>query len=220
MANVVCHDQRHFTFAPGQTALLMIDMQRDFFSTPAKAAALNEIIPPARRVLAAARNLGMLIFHTREGYGADGTDVNAYKRSLGYVGKPGPEGPLLIRGSRGHDFLDDFLPLPDETVVDKAGFSGFFGTDLHSRLQAHAVTHLLLAGVTTQCCVHSTLRDAVERGYFCLTLDDCCAAFDPAVHAATLQIIHAENNLFGWIADSAALLAAVADCQIPARTPK
>ena len=198
----------------------MIDMQRDFFAPPAKTAALHEIIPAAERVLAAARNLGMLVVHTREGYAPDGSDVDAFKRSLGYVGKPGPEGPFLIRGTHGHDFLDDFTPLRDEIVIDKAGFSGFYATDLHERLQRGGITHILLAGVTTQCCVHSTLRDAVERGYFCLTLDDCCAAVEPAVHAATMQIIRAEHNLFGWISDSAALLASLADCQIPAGTPK
>lgn len=212
MLEIICQDERRFAFVPKHTALLMIDMQRDFFTPPEETTALQEILSPAGLVLAAARNAGVHVIHTREGYAADGTDVNAFKRSLGYVGKPGPDGPYLIRGSAGHDFLDGFESHTGELVIDKAGFSGFYRTPLEPELQARAITHLLLAGVTTQCCVHSTLRDAIERGFFCLTLDDCCAAIEPAVHQATLQIIRAEHDLFGWISDSAALLAALAHC--------
>jgi len=212
MPDVICQDQRRFTFAPQHTALAMIDMQRDFFSPREKTAALHEILSPAELVLAAARNAGVHVFHTREGYARDGSDINPFKQALGYVGKPGPNGPFLIRGSPGHDFLDGFEPLTDEVVIDKAGFSGFYRSALDEELRARAVTHILLAGVTTQCCVHSTLRDAVERGYFCLTLDDCCATVEPAVHQATMRIIRAEHDLFGWIGDSAELLAALAHC--------
>ncbi|MDH3715892.1 MAG: cysteine hydrolase [Gammaproteobacteria bacterium] len=212
MPEVICQDQRRHTFAPNHTALLMIDMQRDFFTPPEETAALHEILASVELVLAAARNASVHVVHTREGYAHDGSDVNAFKRALGYVGRPGPNGPFLIRGSPGHDFFDGWEPHADETVIDKAGFSGFYRSALDEELRSRAITHLLLAGVTTQSCVHLTLRDAVERGYFCLTLDDCCAAVEPAVHQATMRIIRAENDLFGWIGDSAALLAAFARC--------
>lgn len=204
MPVVDCLASRQFSFTIPQTVLLVIDMQQDFFGPDG--GALRPIIPRVASVLAAARRAGLTIIHTREGYAADGHDVNPYKRHLGYVGRPGPNGPFLVRGSQGHDFLAGLAPLPGEAVIDKAGFSGFYQTDLHERLQKQGISHLILQGVTSQCCVHSTLRDAVERGYFCLTLTDCCAAEDPAIHEATLQIIQAENHLFGWLAASAALL--------------
>ena len=136
------------------------------------------------------------------------------------MGKAGPHGPFLVRGKPGHDLLPGFEPSADELVIDKAGFSGFYRTALHEDLQRRGVTHVLVAGVTTQYCVHSTLWDAVERGYFCLTLDDCCAALDPEVHQATLRIVRAENDLFGWIGDSPTLLAALSRCENAAGTPK
>ncbi len=212
MPEIVCNDGRAFAFTAASTALLMIDLQRDFFAPFDETRALHEILEPVTLVLAAARNAHLHVVHTREGYARDGADVNAFKATLGYVGRPGPYGPYLIRGTPGHDFMEGFEPHTGETVIDKAGFSGFYASTLDRELRSRSITHVILAGVTTQCCVHSTLRDAVERGYFCLTLDDCCAAVDPAVHQATLQIIRAEHDLFGWIGDSAALLAALARC--------
>ena len=150
MPAVICHDQRRFTFAPRHTALLMIDMQRDCFTPLEETAALHEMVPPAELVLAAARHAGIHVVHTREDYAQDGADVNAFKRALSYVGSPGLHGALLIRGTPGHDFLDDFAPLPGEVVIDKTAFSGFHHTDLHEKLQDRGVTHILLAGVTTQ----------------------------------------------------------------------
>ena len=218
MAQILCWGDRQFAFDPVTTCLIVVDMQHDFIA-PADAVTsrltdrfpLAGIVPNLKRVLATARRVGMTIVHTREGYAADGSDVSLYKRSLDYVGRPGPNGPFLIRGTPGHDFFDGFEPQPDEIVVDKAAFSAFYQTSLHRTLVDTGVTHLVLTGVTTQCCVHSTLRDAVERGYFCLTLEDCCAAEDPTVHAATMRIIQAENNLFGWISDSQAFIDAMPD---------
>lgn len=207
MFTVPCWENRSFEFDPRHTALVVVDMQRDFVSDDGYVGfrhrgrnPLSRIVPELLRVLAAARSGGLCIVHTREGYSADGSDVNAYKRDLEYVGSPGPGGPFLIRGFYGHDFFNGFEPEGDETVVDKAGFSAFYNTDLHTNLTQRKITHLILTGVTTQCCVHSTLRDAVERGYFCLTLEDCCAAEDMNVHAAAMRIIQSENHLFGWIA--------------------
>ena len=195
--------------------MLVVDMQRDFIAPtgpgagPSTQNPLAGIVPNLEKVLAAARRAGMTIIHTREGYGLDGSDVNPYKQSLQYVGKPGPNGPFLIRGTPGHDFFEGFEPRPHEMVIDKAAFSAFYETSLHQQLADAGINHLVVTGVTTQCCVHSTLRDAVERGYFCLTLEDCCAAEDPAVHSATMLIIQAENNLFGWISDSQAFIDAI-----------
>lgn len=201
--NVRCRGDRSFEFDPATTALAVIDMQRDFFHD---APEMRAVVPRVAGLLDWGRRLGLTVVHTREGYEADLSDVNSYKRSLGYVGRVGPNGRFLIRGERGHDFLEGFEPRDDELVFDKAGFSGFHGTGLGDHLSGAGITHLILCGVTTQCCVHSTLRDAVERGYFCLTVADCCAAAQAAVHEATLQIIQAENHLFGWIADSSAAL--------------
>ena len=203
---VPCWADRTYTFDPHHAALVVIDMQRDFLaadgyiaSEHGTAAQMAEIIPTAIHVLDAARRGKLKIVHTREGYSGDGADVNAYKETLGYVGRAGPNGPFLVRGTPGHDFFDGFEPLDDEIVIDKPGFSAFYQTSFEQILNKNGITHLVITGITTQCCVHSTLRDAVERGYFCLTLEDCCAAEDPVVHAATLRVIQAENHLFGWI---------------------
>ncbi len=210
MITISCWSDREYTFAKAKTALLVIDMQRDFFGP--EGGNLLPILPRASQVLVAARAAKLNIVHTREGYLPDGSDINPYKRHLGYVGRDGPGGPFLVRGSHGHDFMDGFQPRPGEPIFDKAGFSGFYGTELHSYLQSQAITHLIIMGVTTQCCVHSTLRDAVERGYFCLTVADCCAAEEQAVHEATLTIVQAVNHLFGWLADSDRLLAKIGEC--------
>jgi len=191
-------------------------MQRDFLAPDGNlalrhggVAALAAIIPKVRKVLGAARDAGLMVVHTREGYSPDRSDVNAFKRTLGYVGVDGPNGPFLIRGTPGHDFMEGFHPEESEYVVDKPGFSAFYRTDLETILNDQRISHLILTGITTQCCVHSTLRDAVDRGYFCLSLEDCCAAEDPEIHQATLQIIQAENHLFGWISSSDAFLGAL-----------
>lgn len=214
---ISCSGGRCFEFDVDRSALLVIDMQRDFLDpkgylaskAEGKASVLAGIVPNVSAVLAAARRRGLMVVHTREGYSADGSDATPYKKSLGYVGAAGPNGPFLIRGAPGHDFYPGFEPRPGEPVVDKAAFSAFYGTRLDHMLERRNITHLVLSGVTTQCCVHSTLRDAVERGFFCLTLMDCCAAEDPEVHEAALRIIQAEGHLFGWIASASAFVDAV-----------
>ncbi len=208
--SVPCRAGRRFEFHPAGTALLVIDMQRDFLEREGdEAAPLSAIGPRVRDILARARAAGLACVHTREGYAPDLSDVTPAKRAMGYVGRPGPNGPFLIRGTRGHDFVDDLRPQEDEPVIDKAGFSAFHDTGLAAELERRGITHLILTGVTTQCCVHSTLRDAVDRGFFCLTVEDACAAYDPAVHEATLAIIQSEDHLFGWIARTGDLLTAL-----------
>jgi nicotinamidase-related amidase len=115
----------------------------------------------------------------------------------------------MIRGEYGHDFIDELQPVAGELVIDKASYGAFYATDLESSLHERGVTHVIVTGVTTQCCVQSTLREAVDRGFFCLTLEDCCAAFEASLHEATLQIIASEAHLFGWISDSERLVAAL-----------
>ena len=188
-------------------------MQRDFLADDGyiavkygTAAQMAAVVPKTSSVIDAARQAKLKIIHTREGYSADGSEINSYKRQLGYVGQPGPNGPFLIRGTPGHEFFEGFEPRSHEIVIDKAGFSAFYQTSLEEILEQERITHLVITGITTQCCVHSTLRDAVERGYFCLTLEDCCAAEDPAVHSATLTVIQAENHLFGWISNAQAFV--------------
>ena len=114
-------------------------------------------------------------------------------------------------GEPGHDVASGFEPVPGEAVIDKPGFGAFFSSDLEALLKAAGVTHLIIAGITTQCCVHSTLREAVDRGFYCLTVADACAAFEPEVHDAALRIIQAENHLFGWISNVDDVVAALAE---------
>jgi nicotinamidase-related amidase len=211
---VRCDDGRTFAARPRETALLVIDMQRDFLDadgmsavTGTDVAPLRAIVPNVAAVTAAARRAGVAVIHTREGYAADLADVPRHRLG-GMLGRPGPLGRFLVRGEPGHDFVAELMPAPGEAVIDKPGFSAFSRTGLAERLEAAGITRLVLCGVTTQCCVHSTLRSAVDRGYWCLTLADACAAFEPEVHAAALRLIRAENNLFGWIADTASFVEA------------
>ena len=158
---------------------------------------MQAIVPALQRTLEAGRRAGLEIIHTREGYAPDLSDVHAAKAERGWVGQKGPLGHFLIRGEAGQDFIAELQPADAEAVIDKPGFSGFYRTDLQARLDAGGITHLVLCGVTSQCCVHSTLRDAVDRGFACLTLADGCAAFDRKLHEATLAIIQGEDHLFG-----------------------
>ncbi len=202
---IACRDDRLFAFAPETTALLVIDMQREFFAPEedGEPSPMREIVPRVAALAALARRLGGRGIHTREGYAPDPSDGTPYRASLDYVGYEGDLGRSLIRGEPSHDFIDEMKPEPGETVVDKAGFSAFYASPLDNVLRASGIDHLLIAGVTTQCCVHSTLRDAVDRGYWCVTVADCCAASEPELHDAALWLIAGEGHLFGWICDLA-----------------
>lgn len=214
MITVSCHHQRSFKFNPQQTALLVIDMQRDFLAPDGASgssgfdlAPLQAIVPRLQNVLRLARAVGLHIYHTREGHQPDLSDLPEAKRLRSLqagaeIGAPGSLGRFLIRGEYGHDFVDELQPAAGEVVIDKASFGAFHATDLERDLIKKGITHLIITGVTTQCCVHSTLREATDRGFFCLTLEDCCASFEPALHDATLKIIASEGHLFGWIATS------------------
>ncbi len=201
--DVQCRDDRVYRFSPGSTAVLMIDLQKEFFLEDEREhrGRMHAILPRVKMLLSTMRALGCLVVHTRESYQADLGDVSAYRQSLGYVGRPGPLGRFCIAGEPGQAFVDESRPLPGEPVIDKAGFSAFHESGLDALLRDRRIDHLVLCGVTTQACVHSTLRDAVDRGYWCLTVADCCAALEPGLHDAALDIIAGEGHLFGWVAD-------------------
>jgi nicotinamidase-related amidase len=202
--SIHCRGERVYRFSPASTALLVIDLQREFFTADAVNCVdeMQAILPRVGGILAKARQLGCRVIHTRESYQADLSDVHAYRQSLDYVGKPGPLGHFCILGEPGHEFVEEARPLADETVIDKAGFNAFYNSDLDDLLKADGIDHLMICGVTTQCCVHSTLREAVDLGYWCLTLADCCAASELGMHDAALQLIAGEGHLFGWVADA------------------
>lgn len=221
MISVPAFADREFVFPLDKTALVLIDMQRDFLDNAGASgesefdlAPLKAIIPAVRNLLDAARASGMTIVHTREGHASDLADLTAAKRERSRdagaeIGEQGPLGRYLVRGEYGHDFIDELRPGPGEWVIDKPGFGAFYATDLDLRLRVRGITHLIIGGVTTQCCVQSTLREAVDRGYRCLTLADGCATFDMALHDATLAMIQSEGHLFGWIGACADVAAAL-----------
>ncbi len=201
--SISCLGDRVFEFSPETTALLSIDFQKEFFAD-GMGECLDEmrsIIPRVAKLISLARTIQCKVAHTRESYQPDLSDVSEYRRSLGYVGKSGPMGRFCVLGEPGHEFVEAVQPVHDETVIDKASFGAFHNTDLDEILKRDGIDHLIICGVTTQCCVHSTLREAVDRGYWCLTVADCCAALEPGLHDAALSLIAGEGHLFGWVAD-------------------
>ena len=196
---------------PAITALLVIDMQRDFCSPQGYAARagldvarLARPIAHIHRLLMAARAAGMLVVHTREGHQPDLSDCPSEKmrrsmRAGAPIGSPGPMGRLLVRGEYGHDFIDELQPQAGEVVIDKPGYGAFYLTDLEGVLIGRHIRQLVLCGVTTEVCVHSTLREAVDRGYRCTTVGDATAASDPALQAPALAMIGVEGGIFGQV---------------------
>ncbi len=199
-------------------ALVVIDMQRDFCSEGGYAAQagldvrrLSGPIANIRRLLDAARAADMMVLHTREGHLPDLSDCPPAKlarsRAAGAeIGSPGPLGRLLVRGEYGHDIIDELQPLPGELVIDKPCYGAFHATPLQAQLAARAINTLVLCGVTTEVCVHSTLREAVDRGYRCLLVADGCAASDPALQAPALAMVGVEGGIFGQVVPTEALL--------------
>jgi len=198
-----------------RTALLVIDMQRDFLVPEGYAAQaglditpLAATIRPIGKLLDVARKAGLLIVHTREGHLPDLSDCPPYKlersrRAGAEIGSKGPLGRLLVRGEVGHDFVDVLRPLEKEIVIDKPGYSAFSHTTLQQVLAKRGIETLILTGVTTEVCVSSTLRAAVDLGYRCITVSDACASGDPALHKASLAMIGVEGGVFGEVARTA-----------------
>lgn len=207
-----------FVCDPAATALLLIDMQRDFVEPGGFGALLgNDVTPlrrvvaPIRRVLTAWRERGLLVIHTREGHRPDLSDCPPSKRARGRlaigIGDMGPMGRVLVRGEWGHDIIDELKPLAEEIVIDKPGKGSFYATDLQRILDECRIRSLVVTGVTTEVCVHTTVREANDRGYECLVLADCVGSYFPAFHAASLEMISAQGGIFGWVTHSDRLIA-------------
>ena len=203
-----------------RTAVVIIDMQRDFLEPGGfgetlgnDVSLLTAAIGPCKALLAGARRAKMLVIHTREGHRPDMADAPKAKVERGApsmrIGAPGPMGRILIRGEPGHDIVPELYPQAGEPVVDKPGKGAFYATDLHSILQNRGIENLIVCGVTTEVCVHTTVREANDRGYRCIVPGDCCGSYIPEFHAVGLRMIKAQGGIFGWVSDSARILAAL-----------
>ncbi len=204
----------------GTTALVIIDMQRDFMEPGGFGETLgNDVsqlaraVPPIAALLDAARSMGMLVVHTREGHMPDLSDAPPAKVERGApslrIGDPGPMGRILIRGEAGHDIIPALYPLDGEIVIDKPGKGAFYATELGDVLQKYGIENLLVCGVTTEVCVNTTVREANDRGYRCIVISDGCASYFPEFHEMGLRMVKAQGGIFGWVSDSAAVLAAI-----------
>jgi nicotinamidase-related amidase len=204
----------------GKTALVIIDMQRDFLEPGGFGETLgNDVsqlasaLGPISKVLAAARKSGMLVIHTREGHLPDLSDAPPAKVERGApslrIGDPGPMGRILIRGEAGHDIIPALYPVAGEVVIDKPGKGAFYATQLGDVLKQRGIENLLVCGVTTEVCVNTTVREANDRGYRCVVIADGCASYFPEFHDMGLKMIKAQGGIFGWVAGSAAVLEAI-----------
>jgi nicotinamidase-related amidase len=210
-----------FEFDPRKTALLMIDFQRDFVypggfgeSLGNDTTPLLKALPPAQRVLKACRDAGVFVIHTREGHRADLSDLSRAKYERGnptiHIGDEGPMGRLLVRGSHGHDIVEEVYPIEGEPVVDKPGKGAFYATDLDTILKMKGIEKLVACGVTTEVCVQTTVREANDRGYDTLVLSDCVASYFPEFQRVALEMIKAQGGIFGWVSDSEHYLSGLA----------
>ncbi|MGA8615735.1 MAG: isochorismatase family cysteine hydrolase [Xanthobacteraceae bacterium] len=204
-----------------KAALVIIDMQRDFLEAGGFGEALgNDVsrlqaaVAPCQATLAAARGLGMLIIHTREGHRPDLSDAPPHKVERGdpknRIGARGPMGRILVRGEPGHDIIPELYPLPGEPVIDKPGKGAFYQTDIELMLRNRGIDTLLVCGVTTEVCVNTTVREANDRGFRCVVLSDCCGSYFPEFHEAGLAMIKAQGGIFGSVAGSGAFLTSLA----------
>ncbi len=207
-----------FEFDPAVTALVIIDMQRDFLYPGGFGELLGndvgmllKVVEPLQAVLVAARAAGMAVIHTREGHRTDLTDCPPSKLARGRldtpIGADGPNGRILVRGEHGHGIIDELAPIAGEVVLDKPGKGAFFATDLDHILRNAGITHLVVTGVTTEVCVHTTVREGNDRGFECLVLSDCVGSYFPEFHEVGLRMIAAQGGIFGWVSTSDALLA-------------
>ena len=208
-----------FAFDPAHTALVMIDMQRDFIEPGGFGASLGndvgllaQVVPPARELLDWARRTGLLVVHTRECHRPDLSDCPPAKRLRGTptlrIGDPGPMGRVLIDGEPGADFVPALAPLAGEIEIVKPGKGAFYRTPLGQRLEARGITHLVFGGVTTEVCVQTTMREANDRGFDCLLVEEATGSYFPEYKASTLAMIRAQGAIVGWTAGLAQLTAA------------
>ena len=218
-----------YGFEVSKTALVIIDMQRDFIEPGGfgetlgnDVSLLEAIVPACKAVLAAWRRAGGLVVHTREAHDAQLKDCPPAKRNRGNpslrIGDVGPMGRILVAGEPGNQIIPALAPVPGEILLDKPGKGAFYGTPLHSLLQQAGITHLLFMGVTTEVCVQTSMREANDRGYNCLLLEDCTESYFPAFKAAAVEMMRAQGAIVGWTAMSSQLLPALA--ALPTRTQR
>ncbi len=209
-----------FSFSPEECALVIIDMQRDFLEPGGFGAALgNDVtllrrtIAPLATLLTAWRSAGLQVIHTREGHLPDLADLPHSKkvraRGALTIGDPGPMGRILVRGERGHAIIPELAPLAAEPVIDKPGKGAFYATPFHELLSQLGIRQLIVTGVTTEVCVHTTVREANDRGYDCLVPADCVGSYFPDLHLAALKMISAQSGIFGWVSHSEIILPAL-----------
>ena len=207
-----------------KTALVIIDMQRDFLEPGGfgetlgnDVSQLTRAVRPCGLVLDAFRKAGLLVIHTREGHLPDLSDAPPAKIERGApslrIGDPGPMGRILIRGEAGHDIVPSLYPIKGEIVIDKPGKGAFYATELGDELKQRGIETLLVCGVTTEVCVNTTVREANDRGYRCVVLADCCASYFPEFHEMGLRMIKAQGGIFGWVSSSSEVLAALNSAQ-------
>lgn len=209
-----------FELNPDRVALVIIDMQRDFVlpggfgeTLGNDVSSCNEIIPTVAKLLAKFREQRLPVIHTRECHKPDLSDCPKAKRERGnpslHIGDEGPMGRILIAGEEGADIVPQLAPVSGELVVDKPGKGAFYATGLHETLQAKGIEQLIFAGVTTEVCVQSTMREANDRGYDCLLVTDATESYFPAFKEAAIEMIVAQGGIVGWATDSATLLETV-----------
>jgi biuret amidohydrolase len=221
MSNVTVQaEPEAISFDPARTAFVMIDFQRDFMEPGGfgetlgnDVSLLAKAVKPAKALIEAARKLKMLVVHTREGHRPDMADAPPAKVERGApsmrIGDPGTMGRILIRGEAGHDIIPELAPAEGEPVVDKPGKGAFYATDLGSILKNRGIDTLIFGGVTTEVCVHTTVREANDRGYRCIVAADACGSYFPEFHEMGLKMIKAQGGIFGWVSDSTRILAAL-----------
>ncbi|HEX3246346.1 MAG TPA: isochorismatase family cysteine hydrolase [Chloroflexota bacterium] len=209
----VTADPYEFELDPRTTVLMLIDFQRDFVDPGGFGEALgNDVsllrraVPPTQRVLAAARQAGLFVIHTREGHRTDLADCPPTKLARGKlengIGDPGRMGRILVRGEYGHDIVDQLKPIEGEPIIDKPGKGAFYSTDLDRVLTNQGIKQLVVCGVTTEVGVHTTVREANDRGYDALVLEDCVASYFPEFQEVGIKMIKAQGGIFGWVSSS------------------
>lgn len=213
-----------FEFSLDKTALVMIDFQRDFVypggfgeSLGNDVALLLRAVGPAQRVLEAARTAGMFVVHTREGHRADLSDLPRSKKERGNaplkIGDKGSMGRLLVRGEYGHDIVDELAPIEGEPIVDKPGKGAFYATDMDTILRMRGIEKLVVTGVTTEVCVTTSVREANDRGFDALVLEDCVGSYFPEFQSAALAMIKAQGGIFGWVTGSTEFLSGLKEAE-------